>query len=136
MAAVVVCARIVVGLCITTDAGAELVCGGGRVVAAPKVAFVGETGREEALPGSARGGIISDADPRLALVRLEVEDDEEPAVIGADVGASYRLASAMRAEGGAVSATLVGEVFRRCKSTVGRSLRWGEAVWRAIWGRT
>ena len=109
------------------------------MAAAPKVGFVGETGRDEARPGRARGGIIiSEPEPRLARARAVVRDADEEAADDVEVeaagaadniGASYRLAKAMRAEGGALmAATLVGEVLRRCKSTVGCLLRCGEAV--------
>jgi hypothetical protein len=105
--------------------------------------LVGETGRDDARPGNARGGIISEPEPRLARDRaaaadeLEDDDDVDAAAPCADAGASYRLASAMRAEGGALAgAALVGEVLRRCKSTLGRSLRCGDAVCSEICGST
>ena len=114
------------------------------MAATPNVDFVGDTGREEARPGNGRGGIISEPEPRLARERAaaaeaddDVDDDDPVAAIGTDVGASYRLAIAMRAEGGALAgAALVGEVLRRCKSTVGRSLRCGDAVCSEICGST
>lgn len=143
-AALVVCARAVVGLCATGCAAGW----SGWVAAAPKVDLVGDTGREEARPGRGRGGIISEPEPRLARERAEaadadadvdeeVDEDEAVAAMGTDVGASYRLARAIRAEAGALAgAAFVGEVLRRCKSAFGRSLRCGDAVCSEICGST